>query len=109
MIDSLKGFLVRCGKSGLRRMTASQKRGVHTAVDAAFDNLIDNGGAELDVIQLARRVAHEAIEAYPADRSCFSCDFLAGETFCNKWNKAAPDVDALEDGCDHHQTHGAPF
>jgi hypothetical protein len=103
---SCKGFLVPDDERR-PRITAKQARGVSKAVEAAITNAIDNAGLAVDLGALVRRVITEALDAYPVDRSCVTCDFLQGST-CAHWKQEVPSS-AIGDGCDHHQEHGAPF
>ena len=99
---SNKGFLTP-NADKLPRMTVKQKAAVEKAVTAVLDHYV-----RLDkTASLSMVVA--ALESYPTDRSCHTCDYLDPGGYCDHWKVKPPDADALEAGCDHHQDHAAPF
>jgi hypothetical protein len=62
---------------------------------------------EIMTIDLVRIVLAQALAAYPADRSCNTCDFFyAGR--CSHF-KSEPPTHFLAKGCDQHQSLGIPF
>jgi len=114
---STKGFLERSGgnTAGDLRMTEAQKATVARAVDAAlhwFSKQQGTGMIATDFVE-ARKVVAETLAAYPADRSCATCDFEDYRA-CVAWSNTPgtstpiPD-DFFEAGCERHQVDGAPF
>lgn len=98
MIFSDKGFLERRPDCCVR-ITKEQKAAVIEAVSHALlgeASLIDVVGSALD--------------RYPTDRSCFTCDFYSatsGRCAANE-NEAVP-AHVLEPGCSEHKGEGVPF
>lgn len=106
---SCQGFLTP-GPDRRPRMTKKHKVAVFKAVQAAIDHMIDkrqNSVIETNAIHFAIDIMTEALEYYPADRSCFTCDWFHGRQ-CVHWNDTVPDS-AIEAGCDKHKEQGAPF
>ena len=101
---STRGWLDRA-PDGRRRMTAKQKDLIVRAVHAALDPCQADGG---ETVKLARMIVVGALEDYPEDRSCRTCDFLNGTDYCMNWRADVP-PDAIEKGCDRHQDDGVPF
>ncbi len=94
-------------------MTADQLVSVERAVVAALKRhpLCDRPEA----VALAEAVVREALQAYPADHSCRTCDYFTRSrqsdglgVYCDSWADDVPD-DVIEVGCARHQTDGAPF
>ena len=106
---SCKGFLSP-DPNRRPRMTAKHKAAVLKAVAAGFDHWIDKtelGGMAEPLAKSSQAIVEAAFDAYPTDRSCRTCDFLAGTT-CQHWNQEVP-ADAIEAGCDKHKEQGTPF
>lgn len=103
---SSRGFLARRSDGGLR-MTASQIESVRRGVDEAINQR--HGDESADVLALVDRVVLEALNGYPTDRSCETCDLFVSEgRHCMQWKAEVP-VNAIDAGCKHWQDHGAPF
>lgn len=114
MIRSTKNFLAPNAstpahiENGTLRMTRRQKLAFAFAIRRILDRV-----AQTDQGFAIVKTVTNAIDTYPEDRSCWTCDFLAEEEgerpFCHKWDQEPPNDEALEGGCDHHQEDGAPF
>lgn len=109
-MKSTQGFL-QLRPDAPPRITTDQceslRRG--TAAVLAFSLQDAHDPLERRAIALAQAVLEAAFERYPKDRSCHTCDYyLAHTTYCAWWKGDVP-VNARENGCDNHQTHGAPF
>lgn len=106
---SSKGFLAK-DTNRRPRMTLKQRGAVLDALSAARDHYLDTGElspVEKAGLSYAELVIAKALDAYPQDKSCHTCDFLDGVR-CIQWNQEPPS-EALEKGCEHWQDHGAPF
>ena len=107
---SAKGFL-EPGPDRRPRMTVDQRAAVLDAMSAARNYLIDQGLTPVERAGLtyAELVIAGALDIYPVDRSCRTCDYLhGGEDHCVHWKQNVPAC-AIEAGCDQHQKHDAPF
>jgi len=112
---SAKGFLHQSSPTAWPRMTAEQK----SEVLRAMNSVLDHANADLRVgpgeapmldwfeLGLAREVVRMALDRYPVDRSCVTCDFYCGTT-CVHWQAEVP-AGAVDAGCDQHADSGAPF
>ncbi len=104
---STKAFLSP-GPDRWPRMTEKQKESVAKAMKAVLDFYVgDKPCIETDT---AREVVSRALAAYPADRSCLSCDYFDKweDRHCIHWSQSVPE-EHVEAGCDKHQTHATPF
>jgi hypothetical protein len=91
-------------------MTEKHKAAVSKAVNGLLDHWIDTtetGAMAVPLAKIALVLIDIAAKNYPADRSCFTCDFLHGRT-CHRWGDTVPDS-AIEAGCGEHDETGAPF
>lgn len=102
---SSKGFLTP-GPDRRPRMTAKHKAAIGTALNALFDYWVDRTDMP-GMADATRAVLADALETYPTDRSCLTCDFLSGVT-CLHWKEVIP-AEAIEAGCDEHAEDAAPF
>ncbi len=104
---STNGFL-KLDSAGKPRMTGPQALAAANAVTAAIHHAGDEGHIKADLAALVNRVATDALRDYPADRSCYGCDNLVGESACYIANDEIP-ADVIEVGCDSYQADGTPF
>lgn len=88
-------------------MTASQKQLCRDTVREALLSLSPPESTTRILIDTIVETVTQALDSYPTDRSCHTCDLLHGST-CLRWGEEVPSQ-ALETGCDGHQTDGAPF
>lgn len=109
-----RGFLFQSGPNDLPRMTASQSLDVRRGALAAISHALTKHEAvapedrvAVSALRLARDVIEQALEAYPRDRSCFTCDFLTSG-YCSQW-KAEPPSEALPKGCEKWRDEEVPF
>ena len=103
---SCKGFLSP-DPSGRLRMTRKHTQAVEKAFKAAIDHAVDQHHLEPDLGAVIRRLGANALEDYPRDRSCHTCDFLHNRTR-RHWEQDVP-CDALDAGCDKHREQGVTF
>ena len=104
-----KGFLAKPGPKAPVRMTRGQKDDVLKAVAHALGHAMDKedavagilGGPSMDVVK-------HAIDDYPTDRSCFTCDYEMGGCCLNN-DRAEIPMPFREKGCDDWKDEGAPF
>lgn len=113
---SNKGFLEQV-PGGHPRMTKDQRESVLRAVEAICHEAKKSqrwASMPDELLALVKKVIVHAIKDYPIDRSCRTCDFRLYDahnpesSHCAQWHQDIP-KDAIEEGCDSHQTHGAPF
>lgn len=106
---STKGFLSP-DPDRRPRMTHRHKFAITKAVAAIFAHWVDKtsvGGMASPLAKSTMAMVAAAMEVYPEDRSCHTCDHFQGTT-CAHWRQEVPPA-AVEAGCDEHREHGAPF
>lgn len=107
-LEAMKGFLRQDDPNAAPRMTRKQKdqvlRGVRAACDLADQQM---GPLNVGLFACGADTVARALEVYPDDRSCYTCDHLHGLT-CQVW-KEEPPPSARETGCNQHQEDGVPF
>jgi len=108
---STKGFLAERGPGEPPRLTAQHLTAVLQALSAVRDHFNRTQPAATQADYYARGAAEAMItsmvEAFPRDRSCVTCDYFSGGNCCY-WKDDVP-AEAVDAGCDEHQTDGAPF
>lgn len=106
---TLKGMLAAPGPGKPARLTAGQKELVKHAVAHALQHAInqDDAFAQLFGGFVADTVAR-ALDEYPTDRSCHTCDFERSGHCANNDHAEIP-VPFRNDGCDDWKDEGAPF
>lgn len=105
-MTSTRGWLAR-RPDGLKRVTGAQKRLAKDTVREALLCLVPQDSIVRSLVEEVAETAAGAIDDYPTDRSCHTCDLLYGAR-CLHWDAEVP-TQALEAGCDAHATDGTPF
>lgn len=107
-MTTLNGFLHQKGPGSEPRLTKGQKELVLRAATTALQTYAAHQPpAVRDGLKVYDVFLTEALELFPDDRSCFSCDFKRSD-YCGHWQEDIPPA-AMEAGCDRWQDNGAPF
>lgn len=105
-MTSTKGFLDRRADGSLR-ITRDQATMLRRAMSEVYHRAQLAGAVPEDLLKLVVRVTGDCLSAVPADRSCATCDYER-DGHCLQWRANIP-PDAVDAGCEHHQTDSAPF
>ena len=112
---TLKGYLASVGPGKPARLTQDQKDLVERAVRAVISFDSDSMSTTSPSDSFVRRihdfaveVVSQALDNYPTDRSCYTCDFENAGT-CRNNDHAEIPLPFRAQGCDDWKDEGAPF
>lgn len=101
-----KGFL-QWGPNGMR-LTNRQRLDLQRVLRSILDVAEQSKVEQPDLMRLTRRVTLQALDAYPVDRTCATCDFEE-EGHCLRFGGGEIPDEFLEQGCNEHRADGPPF
>lgn len=107
-MTTLNGFLYRSGPKDSPRLTAGQKDLVTEAATFVLARHLQGEGTLKLVAELVSKVLRDALDSYPTDRSCFTCDYYRSGTCANNDHQEVP-VPFRDRGCESWKDDGAPF